>query len=425
MEAQFIRGNQKTYIRISENLEQAQKGYEYHMCIHNDIKTLLPFQARSVNGEAYLYYEVSSMQSLDVILELKRLNRSQALKLACGIRKLCKELEAYLLDAEQILFLPKFIMQRSDTEPMKFIYMFGEPTQGKKSLETLLETCMEYLDYQDELLTEQFYGLYEKLLDQGESFQLSDSIDLLITALEEQEAEETEPPLPVKETEPAGALEGMHVSGDIPTAEIQKTMELNEESPAAIKDKKHLKAGMGILLFLDILMPFIWKPLTAAKLLLSISAGAVFGIRLIKEVLEERKRRSMEAEKRTEKEILQEYQRLREEYGIEEETTRIISNELTHNILISTHHQTPEEIVFPEQAAIVGKSRQRAQIVIEKEGISRTHARIGRKEAGCFVEDLNSRNGTFVNDQVLNPREGCILQPGDRVRFADQEYVFR
>jgi len=48
--------------------------------------------------------------------------------------------------------------------------------------------------------------------------------------------------------------------------------------------------------------------------------------------------------------------------------------------------------------------------------ISRRHARILVVEPECFLEDLDSTNGTFINDQRLQGR--IVLQKGQTFRVG-------
>lgn len=65
------------------------------------------------------------------------------------------------------------------------------------------------------------------------------------------------------------------------------------------------------------------------------------------------------------------------------------------------------------------------EIVLKEAGrVSRYHARITRRNDRFFVNDMGSRNGTFVNDVQI----GEQLRPladGDRVRVCDVVFVFR
>ena len=85
----------------------------------------------------------------------------------------------------------------------------------------------------------------------------------------------------------------------------------------------------------------------------------------------------------------------------------------------------PKNIYFSSEKRIIGKDESRVQIVIVNEGVSRLHAMIVRDDSGYKVEDLNSTNGTWVNGKQLAPRVPCVLHEGDKVRFAEAEYIFR
>ncbi len=51
-------------------------------------------------------------------------------------------------------------------------------------------------------------------------------------------------------------------------------------------------------------------------------------------------------------------------------------------------------------------------------GVSRRHARIFSQGSQIFVEDLNSTNYTYVNQQRLTPGQPHPLNDGDEIRFG-------
>ncbi|MDR0391386.1 MAG: SpoIIE family protein phosphatase, partial [Planctomycetaceae bacterium] len=71
--------------------------------------------------------------------------------------------------------------------------------------------------------------------------------------------------------------------------------------------------------------------------------------------------------------------------------------------------------------AVVGRNKE-CHIALEHNGISREHARITCEQDGYFLEDLKSRNGTFVNGH--HSTEKVLLHEGDVIRFCDVEFVF-
>ncbi|TWU20289.1 Phosphoserine phosphatase RsbU [Novipirellula galeiformis] len=61
-------------------------------------------------------------------------------------------------------------------------------------------------------------------------------------------------------------------------------------------------------------------------------------------------------------------------------------------------------------------------IVVDAGAVSRYHAKVVQRNDDFLVEDSGSRNGTFLNGQLLTEPE--VLREGDRVRISDVELVF-
>ncbi|WP_420640730.1 FHA domain-containing protein [Candidatus Leptofilum sp.] len=54
-----------------------------------------------------------------------------------------------------------------------------------------------------------------------------------------------------------------------------------------------------------------------------------------------------------------------------------------------------------------------------EKGVSRLHAKIQAVQEGLVLIDLNSTNGTLLNNYRLPPHEPYPLQSGDEIRFGD------
>ncbi len=59
-----------------------------------------------------------------------------------------------------------------------------------------------------------------------------------------------------------------------------------------------------------------------------------------------------------------------------------------------------------------------------KYGVSRQHARLIRNGENWSIDDLNSLNGTFVNDKKLKAGQPVQLKDGDRIRVSQFHLVF-
>jgi pSer/pThr/pTyr-binding forkhead associated (FHA) protein len=57
-------------------------------------------------------------------------------------------------------------------------------------------------------------------------------------------------------------------------------------------------------------------------------------------------------------------------------------------------------------------------------GVSRRHARIFVEGSDLFIEDLNSTNYTYVNQQKLTPGQPHPLNSEDEVRFGRVKLIF-
>jgi serine phosphatase RsbU (regulator of sigma subunit)/pSer/pThr/pTyr-binding forkhead associated (FHA) protein len=62
------------------------------------------------------------------------------------------------------------------------------------------------------------------------------------------------------------------------------------------------------------------------------------------------------------------------------------------------------------------------QVVINVPAVSREHAMIRRLQGKYLIEDLKSRNGTFVNNQEVTTR--TALKDGDNIKICDNVYLF-
>lgn len=73
---------------------------------------------------------------------------------------------------------------------------------------------------------------------------------------------------------------------------------------------------------------------------------------------------------------------------------------------------------------VIGRDENGCQIVIPHHAVSRKHAQITRGTDGkYFIEDLKSRNKTFVNSKEVAPPVRQPLKPDDRIKICD--FLFR
>jgi len=80
------------------------------------------------------------------------------------------------------------------------------------------------------------------------------------------------------------------------------------------------------------------------------------------------------------------------------------------------HSTKPGDEIPLGNALTIGRS-ETCQLVLATEYVSSKHAKIYFEDGRYILEDLQSTNGTYLNDtKVINKK---ILQLGDRIKLAD------
>ena len=70
----------------------------------------------------------------------------------------------------------------------------------------------------------------------------------------------------------------------------------------------------------------------------------------------------------------------------------------------------------------IGRERSAADLVVSDPNVSRRHAELTYTGSDWTLEDLNSTNGTFVNNRRIMR---CPLRDGDVLTFGLSKFEFR
>jgi sigma-B regulation protein RsbU (phosphoserine phosphatase) len=80
-----------------------------------------------------------------------------------------------------------------------------------------------------------------------------------------------------------------------------------------------------------------------------------------------------------------------------------------------------KEVLLELDRMVLGRHPD-CDVVLDSASVSRQHAQILREDGRYFVEDLHSRNGTFVNGKIIQGRQ--LLADGDRLKICDLSFTF-
>ena len=82
-------------------------------------------------------------------------------------------------------------------------------------------------------------------------------------------------------------------------------------------------------------------------------------------------------------------------------------------------------IRLEKEICLVGKEPEAADVVLPFPAVSRIHARFLWNGETYLLSDLNSRNGTGVNGELLETGKPRALVSGDQIQFANLTYRFQ
>lgn len=88
---------------------------------------------------------------------------------------------------------------------------------------------------------------------------------------------------------------------------------------------------------------------------------------------------------------------------------------------IQSANQKTGLLYFQQSEITIGRSPS-CQCQLSDDTVSSQHARLSFHHGNWWLEDLNSRNGTYLNDETL--QEPAVVFPGDSFRCGDTRMIF-
>lgn len=84
------------------------------------------------------------------------------------------------------------------------------------------------------------------------------------------------------------------------------------------------------------------------------------------------------------------------------------------------------EIIKPDKFPfVIGSQKEKCDYCISDKTVSRRHIRLVESKEGLSVQDLNSTNHTYVNDEIIEKGKPRNIKEGDIVSLANVRYIVR
>lgn len=356
IEPVYKRIQNKNYM-IVEVSERDLQYYEYPMLEHTKPGGFINLEIRYIDDKSFVYYDISSKQSLARILEFKKLNADD---IAAWIRSMniaIENLHTYMLSDTGICLQEMYIYLDSLSFETEFMYIPGLDIDFQKEFSALLSMMITHIDNRDERAVRLIYALYQTSLRAECRFE--DFMDIIEHGISDgisgnSSSKDTDIHAPIYR-EVKYTKENIRRNNEEPTPVLTKT---ESEVPTGPK--------LDFLGFSN-----LWKH-------------------------------------KKEKEEL---------------CTSLLSEHRDRAFILKSL-DNKSDIRIDSSPFIVGRQKGLCDYILDVDGISRLHFKLEKyKEDSYLIYDLNSKNGTKVNQMVLENEEYCIIQTGDIIEVAGLRYI--
>lgn len=370
MEGYFKREKDKNYLVFEKEIQE--DNYKYRMLLHNKIEGLLDCHIYHVDNITRVQYDISSKQSLKRICEKKHLNRQQFEAILAAVQEMMQELTRYCLNLDDVFLNPEYIYADMESFEIYFCYYPDkEQTLAEQEFHQLAEYLINYLDYEDKGVIEKGYALYRYTME--ENYDIAKSIKKTRT----------------------GCME--NVEDNKKVEEVEEVTNWREEDYQYKEDKQVSKIAEGGIF------------------------NHIFN-RFKGEMKEEKNLEEEDDVFQYDEESLVELEEEEERYG----HTMLLKETKNKPIhyLVCLSEGGYQDFSITKFPFVIGKGKEWADGVVSNNLISRIHAQLEEEAGEIFITDLNSTNGTGVNDELLEANQTVQLRSGDIVNFSEVYYRF-
>lgn len=368
LKTSFERDLNRSFLVLESEDEEFLWDYQAEMVLMNDIEGLLPCRAVAVDRKVQFHYDITSRQPFKRIFEGRPVGYEDMKLLLMQLQKTMEQLQRYLLSEEQLCVRPEYIYGDVENGRYQFCFYPMYTENVREDMQQLGEFILNHLNYKDDRGVMAGYEFYQQLQKENHSFQKTVE---KICFYEEKQEQKTD------------LVQG-----------LEQEAGMQEEIP---EEKETFWSR-----FLHFFKPKNQDQTEESYELTESSRLTREEILSACTVLEEKSYGCTR--------LLQQDNNFA---GEKENCLRLVSKENSFETIVIDH--------FP---FTIGKLETLVDGRINHSPVSRLHAKIIKEGEGVYLEDLNSTNGTFVNQRRLQPNEKADIAKGDEIRFAEISYQF-
>ena len=448
MEHRYYRDLKHSYAIVDVKEDENTPGYRYQLKVLEGkrVKKLLPCSLRQINDDSFLYYDVTSMMSLEDRFSVKKMNYEQVRALLTDMKNMLESMSEFLLGEEGIIFEVGSVFTGLSSN--EFGFMFFPYSDENSGFAEFCEELLEYVDYEDDRASALIYELCERAKEEGAMI-LSVIDDVLGIDPETDKGEAVEE---VKETYEEDAFDYTYEEQEeLPEPAVRSRMKMSKE---VLGGKTQL---LFSLLFACVIgavtyirMNFILSEeenlLSMGVMLVSGITGVVAfisgtrGIRKAKEEYRNGKKHESrddysddyDDEDYAYEDVYRSPIKITSSFKTEdsevkkdervskngEETMVLECDEDENMTLYSRNLDKTVRISLDKLPVVIGKMEGCVDKIISDMSVSRIHCKFINEGNRVAVMDLGSTNGTFKNGVRLSPKEKNYIEEGDEIKIG-------
>ena len=430
MNISFKNNINHSYMVIEKTKEFSEHHFLVKMLLENEISGLLSAGYECVNGEYNMLYDISSKQAFSRLFEIRKMSFENLRAFLFSLKGVLRTLSEYLMDPDNIILKQECIF--ADPAGVQYAFCYYPYYQGNLLLELreLLEKMISLVDYEEEKAVRLIYELRESLQEENAT------IDKLLKVYEKIGGEQLPkiqkviPPeefrprlLPQADVEWQGKRKESFAAKEAapamlagPSQNWQEDGTLEEETSFIEKLKYYLKGRSFIEILEDLNNRELLQKIRQCGKLADLPEPFKPSEAICPEPVKDFEYISFSdfdfkdkmAEQTT--------------YG---GTVLLGTEQKEMHKLVGLKDQKEQRFIIQKYPYTIGKAEKDSDAFLDEKTVSRTHARIYEKPDGFYIEDLNSMNGTYLNEERLPAYTMTPIAEGDILRFAEAEFRFR
>lgn len=123
--------------------------YSLRMLSENRITGLLPFREKRVDGESYLYFNITSKQALSRMMEYRSFTAKEIRQIMEDLLMAMASLEKFLMDGDQLALDPDLIYVDPDDLKANFCFIPGTEGSFEINFRKLSRYILDHVDHTD------------------------------------------------------------------------------------------------------------------------------------------------------------------------------------------------------------------------------------------------------------------------------------